>query len=328
MTTVYDHNEFYLTCLTSIITKMKAKIWEYNGIDKVPIDVTNVKVRDGVELIPERAFQYCSRLVSIDIPDSVRMIGSGAFHFCTSLQSIKLPPLIRYIEYITFRDCRSLRSVQLFNSQLTEIGTYAFYNCTSLKSINFPPALKYIYLYAFSGCVALTTLKLPPYISYMGDRSFCDCTSLTSILIPNVSCSIQKNSFEGCTSVTSIQFENPRTDSFFGDKELKFLVDIIKCCPQIAKRACIDKSFLPLHFVLTTNLRYKYEEVDIIVKAYPEALSIPDPKFHLYPFLLAACSFSQISAWSYLDNELEIFECVYNLLREAPWALCFLIERK
>jgi len=76
--------------------------------------------------------------------------------------------------------------------------------------------------------------------------------------------------------------------------------------------------------------REKY--IFTILKAAPEALSVRDPRYHMYPFLLAACTpavtHGKNKSQKVIDNHDHVnqIECVYMLLREAPWVMGFLLK--
>lgn len=81
-------------------------------------DITTANILDKVNDLPVttiyyQAFQYCRRLVSINIPTSVTKIGSQAFRNCSGLKSVVIP------------------------NSVTEIGSYAFEGCTQLEEVIF-----------------------------------------------------------------------------------------------------------------------------------------------------------------------------------------------
>ena len=83
-------------------------------------------VREGTEVICDRAFECCKSLQSITIPNSVKSIGYGAFNWCESLQIVTIPNSVTSIEDYAFYGCESLQSITIPNS-VTKIGNYAFF---------------------------------------------------------------------------------------------------------------------------------------------------------------------------------------------------------
>ena len=54
----------------------------------VPTDVKRVIMPNGVKIIDDSAFEYCTSLKSIEIPSSVKSIGKWVFYNCTSLEKL------------------------------------------------------------------------------------------------------------------------------------------------------------------------------------------------------------------------------------------------
>ncbi|MBQ9895808.1 MAG: leucine-rich repeat protein, partial [Synergistaceae bacterium] len=49
---------------------------------------TSYLIPQGITVIGDYAFSYCSSLASVTNPDSVTSISEGAFRYCSSLTSI------------------------------------------------------------------------------------------------------------------------------------------------------------------------------------------------------------------------------------------------
>ena len=48
----------------------REEVYIYNGVDRVPRDVTHVRVDQSVTVIPDRAFNVRRQLVEVDLPES------------------------------------------------------------------------------------------------------------------------------------------------------------------------------------------------------------------------------------------------------------------
>lgn len=97
-------------------------------------NITSIVLPEGLERIPERMFQRCSKLKSVTLPSTLKEIGEYAFYDCTSLESITFP------------------------NSLQKIGVAAFMNCENLKEVNIPDGAEYKYDSAgvdgaFAGCI-------------------------------------------------------------------------------------------------------------------------------------------------------------------------------
>lgn len=107
-------------------------------------------IPDGVVMIGNYAFDYCSYLTSVTIPTSVSTIGDYAFRGCSNLSKVTIPNTITIISEGLFMYCSNLNSVTIPNS-VTTIKDYAFYNC-SLNSITLPVSVTEIGYGAFYHC--------------------------------------------------------------------------------------------------------------------------------------------------------------------------------
>ena len=107
------------------------------------------------------AFDFFSRLVSIQLPDGLKTIGDFAFQNCASLTLTSLP------------------------DGVTSIGQYAFGGCNSLALTSLPDGVTSIGDSAFEACITLTEITInratPPTA---GSTIFHDCTNLTKIKVP------------------------------------------------------------------------------------------------------------------------------------------------
>ena len=130
-------------------------------------------IKEGVRIICDEAFYYCSSLRSLVIPDSVTSIGAGAFGGCRSLTDIAIP------------------------DSVTSIGDSAFYGCRSLSEIVIPSSVTSIGDSAFSGSVSLSEIVIPSSVTSIGNSAFFSCSSLKYISIPKSIICLNGNPFAG-----------------------------------------------------------------------------------------------------------------------------------
>ena len=157
----------------------------------IPSSVEIEGVVCNVTKIGNDAFEYCSKLTSIEIPNSVTSIGHSAFYACDGLTSIEIP------------------------NSVTSIGNEAFYSCDYLTSIEIPNSVTSIGYAAFSYCSGLTSIEIPNSVTSIGISAFSYCSGLTSIEIPNSVTSIGIYAFRSCDGLESFVVEggNPNYDS-------------------------------------------------------------------------------------------------------------------
>ena len=73
--------------------------------------ITYLKLGEGLESIPYRAFANCSKLTTLDLPSSVTLIDENAFDNCSSLLTIVIPETLTTIANSAFEDCDLLKTV-------------------------------------------------------------------------------------------------------------------------------------------------------------------------------------------------------------------------
>jgi hypothetical protein len=150
------------------------------GNQRVPHDVTHVRVHKSVKIITREAFRESEHLVSIEMHDGVEIIEDRAFSGCSSLTGIKLPG-VRVIEKFAFHYCTALADVE-FGNKLESIGDAAFRGCR-LRNIKLPK-VRIFGICAFAYCEQLTDVELSEYLETIGGTAFLFCLRLRRIIIP------------------------------------------------------------------------------------------------------------------------------------------------
>ena len=120
---------------------------------------TSITIKDGTVGITDYAFEYCTRLINIEIPNSVTSIGDYAFVHCYGLISIEIPNSVTSIGNSTFEGCTGLKSV-VIGDGVTSIGDYAFYYCSNVETLYVGSSVASIGGYAFEGCEKITEIKV------------------------------------------------------------------------------------------------------------------------------------------------------------------------
>lgn len=112
--------------------------------------------------INPQAFQYCSKLRSVNIPRGAA-IGDGVFEYCTDLTDVSFDKEVDLQGDGIFYDCTSLRKVDMSKVEIRRhaLPNRTFAECTSLKELFLHRSTDTIGRYAFEGCENLTHLKAP-----------------------------------------------------------------------------------------------------------------------------------------------------------------------
>jgi hypothetical protein len=146
----------------SVITIHELAFFHCGGLLSIDVDANNIryssnngilytKLQDTLIRYPE------SKIGTAVIPNSVTVIENRAFQDCSKLISISIPNTVTTIGYLAFWKCVSLISVSIPNSVIT-IGYGAFSNCVSLISINIPNSVTFIDSWTFEDCSSLDTI--------------------------------------------------------------------------------------------------------------------------------------------------------------------------
>ncbi|MGB2128209.1 MAG: leucine-rich repeat domain-containing protein [Flavicella sp.] len=115
----------------------------------------------SITSIGERAFRYCTSLISITIPESITSIGDDAFGLCSSLTSVSISDSVTSLGDYVFRRCTNLTSITIPES-VTSIGKYAFEGCTSLiRVVSLAQTPATLGTWAFIGINANAELIVP-----------------------------------------------------------------------------------------------------------------------------------------------------------------------
>jgi hypothetical protein len=171
------------------------------GNQRVPEDVTHVRVHESVKIIRSKAFRCCYNLVSIEMHDGVEIIEEEAFRLCSSLRRINLTG-VRVIGEMAFWNCWELENVE-FGDKLESIEGSAF-RSTALRTIKLPK-IRIIGYGAFSGCEQLAEAEFSKDLEGIGGNAFYDCPRLRRIAIPLKIYLLQNDYvFDDCAALSQV----------------------------------------------------------------------------------------------------------------------------
>lgn len=154
--------------------------YAFNGCD-----ITALKVPTGVKRIGKSAFNYCSKLETIQLPNSVNRIGSSAFDN-TKWYSNQSYTYV-YAGKVLYK-CKnnsitgiSTLSGNALNSDTVGIADGAFRDFDQLTTVHLPENIEVIGTGAFEECVKLAYVSLPKKLTFIGDHAFYNCEKLENI---------------------------------------------------------------------------------------------------------------------------------------------------
>ena len=142
-------------------------------------------------------------VANIIIENGINVIGESVFQNYTNLQNITIPSSVTKIELSAFKGCSKLNNITIPNS-VTEIGAYAFDYCSSISNITLPNSITSIRNNAFRGCSALTNISIPNNVTTIDAYTFSECSNLRTITIPESVTRINRAAFAYCNNATVV----------------------------------------------------------------------------------------------------------------------------
>ena len=107
--------------------------------------------------MPDKCFNDCTKLLTVDYKGEVTAIGERAFEGCKSLTKAPIPAAV------------------------TTLGNSAFNGCIALTDVTLPAGVTAVPDACFQGCTALTDMKLPGTVTSVGHNTFTGCTALKDV---------------------------------------------------------------------------------------------------------------------------------------------------
>ena len=177
-------------------------------------NITNVTIENGVQMIGEESFYYCTKLKTVSLPDTIiefvydSVFYDGVFEGCSSLGTINMPTHLKDISEFCFRGCSALKSVDIPPS-VSVIKGYAFKDCTSLETVTLHDGLTRIRYNAFYNCTSLKSIHIPKTVTYdeysIEEESFYGCKSLSDLTIEEGVKSIDEKAFQACPALKRVK---------------------------------------------------------------------------------------------------------------------------
>ena len=154
------------------------------------MDITTVRIPEGVKRIDRGAFCRCMALCDVSLPRSLRIIGEMSFA-CIGIKEIVIPDGVQFIDERAFAFNHELCSVHI-GKGVKHILPGAFSGCSNLENITIDPGNDYYYVQ--NGCliekeekkliVACSPYKIPDGVKIIENLAFVFITNCDSITLP------------------------------------------------------------------------------------------------------------------------------------------------
>lgn len=111
----------------------------------------------AITAVPDKCFDDCTKLLTVDYKGEVTAIGERAFEGCKSLTKAPIPAAV------------------------TALGNSAFNGCIALTDVTLPGGVTAVPDACFQGCTALADMKLPGTVTSVGHNAFTGCKALKDV---------------------------------------------------------------------------------------------------------------------------------------------------
>ena len=141
---------------------------------------TAVSLPDGLQALGRGAFDACASLSGMTLPAAITAVPDKCFNDCTKLLTVDYKGEVTAIGERAFEGCKSLTKAPI-PAAVTALGNSAFNGCIALTDVTLPAGVTAVPDACFQDCAALTDMKLPATVTSVGHNAFTGCTALGDV---------------------------------------------------------------------------------------------------------------------------------------------------
>lgn len=141
---------------------------------------TAVSLPDGLQALGRGAFDACASLSGMTLPAAITAVPDKCFNDCTKLLTVDYKGEVTAIGERAFEGCKSLTKAPI-PAAVTALGNSAFNGCIALTDVTLPGGVAAVPDGCFQDCTALTDMKLPGTVTSVGHNAFTGCTALGDV---------------------------------------------------------------------------------------------------------------------------------------------------
>ena len=141
---------------------------------------TAVSLPDGLQTLGRGAFDACASLSGMTLPAAITAVPDKCFNDCTKLLTVDYKGEVTAIGERAFEGCKSLTKAPI-PAAVTALGNSAFNGCIALTDVTLPGGVTAVPDACFQGCTALADMKLPATVTSVGHNAFTGCTALGDV---------------------------------------------------------------------------------------------------------------------------------------------------
>lgn len=141
---------------------------------------TAVSLPDGLQTLGRGAFDACASLSGMTLPAAITAVPDKCFNDCTKLLTVDYKGEVTAIGERAFEGCKSLTKAPI-PAAVTTLGNSAFNGCIALTDVTLPGGVTAVPDACFQDCTALADMKLPGTVTSVGHNAFTGCTALGDV---------------------------------------------------------------------------------------------------------------------------------------------------
>lgn len=141
---------------------------------------TAVSLPDGLQALGRGAFDACASLSGMTLPAAITAVPDKCFNDCTKLLTVDYKGEVTAIGERAFEGCKSLTKAPI-PAAVTALGNSAFNGCIALTDVSLPGGVTAVPDGCFQDCTALADMKLPGTVTSVGHNAFTGCKALKDV---------------------------------------------------------------------------------------------------------------------------------------------------
>lgn len=142
--------------------------------------LTAITLPDGLQTLGRGAFDACASLSGMTLPAAITAVPDKCFNDCTKLLTVDYKGEVTAIGERAFEGCKSLTKAPI-PATVTELGVSAFNGCVALTDVTLPGGVTAVPDACFQDCTALADMKLPGTVTSVGHNAFTGCKALKDV---------------------------------------------------------------------------------------------------------------------------------------------------
>ena len=142
--------------------------------------LTAITLPDGLQTLGRGAFDACASLSGTTLPAAITAVPDKCFNDCTKLLTVDYKGEVTAIGERAFEGCKSLTKAPI-PAAVTTLGNSAFNGCVALTDVTLPGGVTAVPDACFQGCTALADMKLPGTVTSVGHNACTGCTALGDV---------------------------------------------------------------------------------------------------------------------------------------------------